>query len=87
MFATFVFGLRCFADFDKGLQASKLHGQSYKPVATTDKDAYFGDCIHPLDITAKPPYSPTTPLNTDGEAAEPSAYSGGTQLGQRMSIE
>lgn len=45
MFATFVFGLSCYADFDKGLQASKLHGQSYKPVATKDADAYIGDCF------------------------------------------
>lgn len=32
--ATFVVGLRCFSDFDRGLLPSKSHGQSYKPVST-----------------------------------------------------
>ncbi|CDO68339.1 hypothetical protein BN946_scf184799.g66 [Trametes cinnabarina] len=32
LFATFAIGLRCFADFDKGLLKSKMHGQSYRPV-------------------------------------------------------
>ncbi|KAJ3905812.1 hypothetical protein F5879DRAFT_709881 [Lentinula edodes] len=31
---TFVVGLRCFSDFDRGLLPSKVHGQSYKPVST-----------------------------------------------------
>ncbi|KAI8998694.1 hypothetical protein BD414DRAFT_475798 [Trametes punicea] len=33
LFATFAIGLRCFADFDKGLLKSKMHG-------------LFGDCSH-----------------------------------------
>ncbi|KIY69970.1 hypothetical protein CYLTODRAFT_435870 [Cylindrobasidium torrendii FP15055 ss-10] len=33
LFATFAVGLRCFADFDRGLQDSKVNGQ-YTPVAT-----------------------------------------------------
>lgn len=44
LFATFAVGLRCFADFDKGLQSSKTHGQSYRPVATKlTKLDLFGD--------------------------------------------
>ncbi|KAJ3752469.1 hypothetical protein EV360DRAFT_97410 [Lentinula raphanica] len=34
LFGTFVVGLRCFSDFDRGLLPSKVHGQSYKPVST-----------------------------------------------------
>ena len=42
LFSTFAIGLRCFADFDKGLLKSKLHGQSYKRV-NQGKDGLFGD--------------------------------------------
>ncbi|KAI0748058.1 hypothetical protein C8Q80DRAFT_1169868 [Daedaleopsis nitida] len=42
LFATFAIGLRCFADFDKGLIKSKLHGQSYKRVNRSDKEGLFG---------------------------------------------
>ncbi|KAJ6630785.1 hypothetical protein B0H10DRAFT_1983007 [Mycena sp. CBHHK59/15] len=34
LFGTFAVGLRCFADFDRGLLASKVNGQSYAPVVT-----------------------------------------------------
>ncbi|KAJ7219255.1 hypothetical protein GGX14DRAFT_435357 [Mycena pura] len=34
LFATFAVGLRCFADFDRGLQPSKVNGGSYAPVVT-----------------------------------------------------
>ncbi|KAJ7097943.1 hypothetical protein B0H15DRAFT_1008462 [Mycena belliarum] len=34
LFGTFAVGLRCFSDFDRGLQASKVNGQSYTPVVT-----------------------------------------------------
>ena len=48
LFATFAVGLRCFADFDKGLQTSKTHGQSYRPVATKlTKLDLFGDYSFP----------------------------------------
>ncbi|KAJ7632600.1 hypothetical protein FB45DRAFT_508987 [Roridomyces roridus] len=40
LFGTFAVGLRCFADFDRGLLASKVNGQSYAPVAT--KLEFFG---------------------------------------------
>ncbi len=43
LFATFAIGLRCFADFDKGLLKSKLHGQSYKPVSQGYREDLFGD--------------------------------------------
>ncbi|KAL1713178.1 hypothetical protein EV715DRAFT_258738 [Schizophyllum commune] len=41
LFLTFAVGLRCFSDFDRGLQPSKVNGgSSYTPVAT--KLEYFG---------------------------------------------
>lgn len=43
LFATFGVGVRCFADFDKGLQSSKMHGQYYKPVATQLREHLFGN--------------------------------------------
>lgn len=43
LFATFGIGVRCFADFDKGLQSSKMHGQYYKPVATQLRESLFGE--------------------------------------------
>lgn len=43
LFATFGVGVRCFADFDKGLQSSKMHGQYYKPVATQLRENLFGE--------------------------------------------
>ena len=43
LFATFAIGLRCFADFDKGLLKSKMHGQSYRPVGQPYKSSLFGD--------------------------------------------
>lgn len=43
LFATFGVGLRCFYDFDKGLQSSKMHGQYYKPVATQLRENLFGN--------------------------------------------
>ncbi|OSX65033.1 hypothetical protein POSPLADRAFT_1053822 [Postia placenta MAD-698-R-SB12] len=43
LFATFGVGVRCFADFDKGLQSSKMHGQYYKPVATQLRENLFGN--------------------------------------------
>ncbi|KAI0670445.1 hypothetical protein C8Q78DRAFT_125560 [Trametes maxima] len=42
LFSTFAIGLRCFADFDKGLLKSKLHGQSYRPVGQPYKSSLFG---------------------------------------------
>ncbi|KZT68977.1 hypothetical protein DAEQUDRAFT_765765 [Daedalea quercina L-15889] len=43
LFATFGIGCKCFHDFDKGLQSSKMHGQYYKPVATQLKEAFLGN--------------------------------------------
>ena len=43
LFSTFAIGLRCFSDFDKGLQSSKVHGQSYRPVANPRKADLFGN--------------------------------------------
>ena len=44
LFATFAVGLRCFADFDKGLLKSKLHGQSYRLMDAAYSQGLFGDC-------------------------------------------
>jgi hypothetical protein len=41
LFSTFAVGLRCFADFDRGLKESKTDGQSYTPMRT--KPDLFGD--------------------------------------------
>jgi len=40
LFATFAVGLRCFADFDRGLKDSKTDGQSYAPVKTDKHDSF-----------------------------------------------
>jgi len=42
LFATFIVGLRCFGDFDKGLKPSKVHGQSLLPVPTAEKINLIG---------------------------------------------
>ncbi|PIL23929.1 hypothetical protein GSI_13680 [Ganoderma sinense ZZ0214-1] len=42
LFGTFGIGLRCFADFDKGLLRSKLHGKDYKQVNGGVKESLFG---------------------------------------------
>ncbi|CAL1704772.1 unnamed protein product [Somion occarium] len=97
LFATFAVGLRCFADFDKGLLSSKLHGQSYRPVATHGGDGktdLFGDSSflthHPLllAVTGPKTYS-QSPLPSPGEQStmRQSSYLGGGQLGPRISIE
>lgn len=43
LFATFGIGCKCFHDFDRGLQSSKMHGQYYKPVATQLKETLLGN--------------------------------------------
>ncbi|KZT11364.1 uncharacterized protein LAESUDRAFT_642880 [Laetiporus sulphureus 93-53] len=43
IFATFAVGVRCFADFDKGLHDSKNRGQYYKPVAVQLRENLFGE--------------------------------------------
>ncbi|OBZ75710.1 hypothetical protein A0H81_04380 [Grifola frondosa] len=80
LFATFAVGLRCFADFDKGLQRSKLHGQSYKPIATSFKQSLF-------DVTFRQRYSSTLKNLAGEKKDDPSAYNAGSQLGPRISIE
>ncbi|KAF9653141.1 hypothetical protein BDM02DRAFT_3160071 [Thelephora ganbajun] len=42
LFATFIVGLRCFGDFDKGLKPSKVHGQSLLPTPTAEKINLIG---------------------------------------------
>lgn len=62
LFATFAVGLRCFADFDKGLQSSKLHD-----VTGTTK-------YSPSTFIGSPGESPTTQRNESylaGSALEP----------------
>ncbi|KAI0699725.1 hypothetical protein BC835DRAFT_1330511 [Cytidiella melzeri] len=43
LFATFAVGLRCFADFNKGLLPSKTHGQSKKPIYKLTKMDFIDD--------------------------------------------
>lgn len=43
LFATFIVGLRCFGDFDKGLKPSKVHGQSLLPTQTAEKINLMGE--------------------------------------------
>ena len=100
LFATFAVGLRCFADFDKGLLSSKLHGQSYSPVATGfSKADLFGDYFYfpshiPLFSSAvtgsKTSYSSPLPSpgeHTNSSNMRQSSYNAGSQLGPRISIE
>ncbi|KAL6308966.1 hypothetical protein BKA93DRAFT_760444 [Sparassis latifolia] len=53
LFATFGMGVRCFADFDKSLDKSKLHGGYYKPLAIS----MVHDLIAGEKHTRKPSYS------------------------------
>lgn len=89
LFTTFAIGLRCFADFDKGLRKSKQHGQSYRPVATSIKEDLFGDFFITPEVTGTKKYS-HTPLPSPGEgnmSERQSSYLGGGQLEPRISIE
>ena len=43
LFATFIVGLRCFGDFDKGLKPSKVHGMSLLPTQTPEKIGLIGE--------------------------------------------
>jgi hypothetical protein len=43
LFATFIVGLRCFKDFDKGLKPSKVHGQSLLPTSNVEKISLIGE--------------------------------------------
>ena len=43
LFATFIVGLRCFGDFDKGLKPSKVHGQSLLPTQSAEKINLIGE--------------------------------------------
>ncbi|KAF7792999.1 hypothetical protein EIP86_004104 [Pleurotus ostreatoroseus] len=89
LFTTFAVGLRCLADFDKGLKESKAHGQSYKPVAT-DPALTKLDLLH--DVTARRKKYLSTPVLTPpgegGEMAEQQGqYFAGRPLQPRISIE
>lgn len=92
LFATFAVGLRCFSDFDKGLQTSKLHGQSYKLVNQKPaKVDLFDDDGDSPDVTSrKKKYSSTPAADKLGEHdknEQQQMYPVGHQLEPRMSIE
>ncbi|KIY50873.1 hypothetical protein FISHEDRAFT_71184 [Fistulina hepatica ATCC 64428] len=72
LFLTFGVGIRCFSDFDRGLQASKVHGGSYNPINATVK----------LEIFGKGKES-----SADMEQRHSSNYVGGSQLATKISIE
>lgn len=71
LFTTFAIGLRCFADFDKGLQSSKTHD-----ITARRKKAYFSAPIH--DKLGG---------DDDVEGAPHVPYNAGVQLQPRISIE
>lgn len=48
LFATFGIGCKCFHDFGRGLQSSKMHGQYYKPIATQLKETLLGKLTFPI---------------------------------------
>jgi len=57
LFATFVVGLRCFGDFDKGLKPSKVHGQSLLPVPATEK-------VNLIGSNSEPKYTGGAPISS-----------------------
>ena len=63
LFGTFAIGLRCFADFDKGLLRSKLHGKDYKQVNGGASQSLFGDfsLIQKLPVRAVTHHLPLEP--------------------------
>ncbi|KAF5373641.1 hypothetical protein D9758_000580 [Tetrapyrgos nigripes] len=84
LFATFAVGLRCFADFDRGLQSSKVHGGSYQLVAIKPGQLN-GNAILFLDVSQRPKYS--TGGSTGNMSEHQSPYNSGNALGPRISIE
>ncbi|KAH0830553.1 hypothetical protein J3R83DRAFT_2008 [Lanmaoa asiatica] len=80
LLTTFLVGLKCFYDFDKGLQNSKTNGQFYKPVRQRVPDAFK------MDINAGPQYS-SSPKTPGGMAEQQSTYLAGTPLQPQISIE
>lgn len=87
LFATFAVGLRCFADFDRGLQASKVNGQFYKPVVTK-MDVLNGNKLHDfLDIPTRPKYSQNVDSTGNMSQRQSSYNTQGAPLGPRISIE
>jgi len=84
LFATFAIGLKCFADFDRGLQSSKVHGGSYQLVARKP-GALDGNSPSFLDVNKRPKYSQTG--GSTGNMTERQSYNAGTTLGPRISIE
>ncbi len=81
LFATFAVGLRCFSDFDQGLQSSKVQSKSFLVVlAKKNSDTSLVN----LDVPSRPKYS------TAASSSNVTQYQPGYQgvpLGPRMSIE
>ena len=83
-------GLRCFADFDKGLAPSKTHGQSHKPIYKLTKTDLIDNGDYQLSLfldvnKRKKKYSSTALDNvTDPNDKR---YNGGGHLEPRLSIE
>ncbi|EPQ58136.1 hypothetical protein GLOTRDRAFT_104066 [Gloeophyllum trabeum ATCC 11539] len=72
LFATFAIGLRCFADFDKGLKYSKVYGSDLPT-----KGKYSSNAVTPLGDSDE----------RAGMAERQSSYVGGSRLQPRISIE
>jgi len=72
LFATFAVGLRCFADFDKGLQYSKVYGSDLPT-----KGKYSSNPLSPEETSA----------DGMNMGQRQSSYVGGSHLQPRISIE
>lgn len=86
LFATFAVGLRCFSDFDKGLLASKTHGQSKKFTYKLTKLNVIddGDCSPDVNKRRNKYSSSALDKITDPNDKR---YTGGNELAPRLSIE
>jgi hypothetical protein len=82
-------GVRCFADFDKGLLSAKVHGQSYTPVKGPGKADSLGDYSHFLcsDVNAKTKYLSGAETPGSPTIEQKGNYQAGINLAQRISIE
>ncbi|KAI0093651.1 hypothetical protein BDY19DRAFT_265502 [Irpex rosettiformis] len=89
LFATFAVGLRCFADFDKGLAPSKTHGQSQKPIYKLTKTDLIDDGDYPTffsDVNKRRNKYSSAALNAVTDSND-KRYHGGGELEPRLSIE
>jgi hypothetical protein len=91
LFATFAVGLRCFADFDKGLRTPKTLGSYPLRTKSSPTNATPVDTGADLRRASKTVANDGTPMASPGLGGfgdnRTSSYMGGTPLQPRMSIE